>query len=70
LLFRRGCGFRGGSLVKTGGHNIIETGKLEKPVFFGPYMFNFREISRMFLEKEAGVMVADAGGLASRIKIF
>jgi len=60
--------FVGGSLVKTGGHNIIEPASWKKPVFFGPYMFNFREISRMFLEKEAGVMVTDAGGLASRIK--
>jgi 3-deoxy-D-manno-octulosonic-acid transferase len=60
--------FVGGSLVKTGGHNIIEPASWKKPVFFGPHMFNFREISRIFLENKAGVMVFGADDLAFQIK--
>ncbi len=60
--------FVGGSLVKTGGHNILEPASQKKPVFFGPYMFNFRDISRMFLENKAGIMVHDANDLVVKIK--
>ncbi|MDD3344968.1 MAG: 3-deoxy-D-manno-octulosonic acid transferase [Candidatus Omnitrophica bacterium] len=60
--------FVGGSLVKTGGHNIIEPAARKKPVLFGPHMFNFRDISRIFLENKAGIMVHDAKSLAFEIK--
>ncbi|MFA6130157.1 MAG: 3-deoxy-D-manno-octulosonic acid transferase [Candidatus Omnitrophota bacterium] len=60
--------FVGGSLVKTGGHNILEPASQRKPVFFGPYMHNFRDISRLFLEKKAGIMVHDADELAAKAK--
>ncbi|MCX5703052.1 MAG: 3-deoxy-D-manno-octulosonic acid transferase, partial [Candidatus Omnitrophica bacterium] len=32
--------FVGGSLVKKGGHNILEPASCAKPILFGPYMFN------------------------------
>jgi 3-deoxy-D-manno-octulosonic-acid transferase len=35
--------FVGGSLVPTGGHNILEPASLGVPVLFGPNMGNFRE---------------------------
>ena len=60
--------FVGGSLVKTGGHNILEPASQKKPVFFGPHMFNFRDISRMFVENKAGIMVHDANDLVVKIK--
>lgn len=60
--------FVGGSLVKTGGHNILEPAGLKKPVIFGPHMFNFRDITEMFLQNKAGIMVADAAGLKVKIK--
>ncbi|MDD5561059.1 MAG: 3-deoxy-D-manno-octulosonic acid transferase [Candidatus Omnitrophica bacterium] len=60
--------FVGGSLVKTGGHNILEPSSLKKPVFFGPYMFNFRDISRLFVENKAGIMVGDADDLVIKMK--
>ncbi|MDD5409686.1 MAG: 3-deoxy-D-manno-octulosonic acid transferase [Candidatus Omnitrophica bacterium] len=60
--------FVGGSLVKTGGHNILEPASRRKPVFFGPHMHNFRDISRMFLENKAGIMVHDANELAVKAK--
>jgi len=60
--------FIGGSLVKQGGHNLLEPASLKKPVIFGPYMFNFREISELFLKNKAGFMVRDCGKLVVKIK--
>jgi 3-deoxy-D-manno-octulosonic-acid transferase len=51
--------FVGGSLIKKGGHNIIEPAFLNKPVLFGPYMFNFRDIADLFLNQQAAIMVSD-----------
>jgi len=48
--------FIGGSLVRRGGQNPIEGARTGKPVIFGPFMYNFREISEMFLESGAAVM--------------
>jgi len=49
--------FVGGSLIKKGGHNILEPASLNKPILFGPYMFNFRDISDLFLSNKAAIMV-------------
>ena len=56
--------FVGGSLVPTGGHNILEACAAGVPVVFGPHMFNFAEISRLTVERGAGRQVADAADLA------
>ena len=50
--------FIGGSLVPVGGHNVLEPAVFSKPVIFGRYMHNFREIARMLLQKHAGLQVA------------
>jgi len=60
--------FVGGSLVKKGGHNILEPASFKKPVIFGPHMFNFRQISELFLGKQAALMVSDSRQLAGAIK--
>jgi len=60
--------FVGGSLVRKGGHNILEPAALGKPVLFGRHMFNFRDIADMFLEHEAAVCVSDAEDLRAKIK--
>jgi len=60
--------FVGGSLVKSGGHNILEPASLGKPILFGKHMFNFRDIARMFLDKNAGIMVEDAEELESNLR--
>ena len=60
--------FIGGSLVKKGGHNIIEPASLKKPVIFGPYMFNFRQISELFLANQAALAVSGSGELYERVK--
>jgi 3-deoxy-D-manno-octulosonic-acid transferase len=59
--------FVGGSLVPTGGHNVLEPALLGLPVLFGPHMFNFTEAGERLLKVEAARQVADAGELASAV---
>ncbi|MCM8791935.1 MAG: 3-deoxy-D-manno-octulosonic acid transferase [Candidatus Omnitrophica bacterium] len=49
--------FVGGSFVKKGGHNILEPALFKKPIIFGPYMFNFQDISEQFLKENAALVV-------------
>ena len=49
--------FVGGSLVDAGGHNILEPAVFGKPIVFGPYMQNFAEIARAFLDNGAAIQV-------------
>lgn len=51
--------FVGGSLVPVGGHNVLEASLMEKPVVFGSYMHNFKEISSLLLNEGAGLVVHD-----------
>jgi 3-deoxy-D-manno-octulosonic-acid transferase len=51
--------FVGGSLVKVGGHNLLEPAAMKKPVIFSRYMFNFKEISEALLSSGGGIMVKD-----------
>jgi len=60
--------FVGGSLIKKGGHNILEPAGLGKPVIFGPYMFNFRDIARLFLENKACVLAHNREELFLNLK--
>jgi 3-deoxy-D-manno-octulosonic-acid transferase len=60
--------FVGGSLVKGGGHNILEPASLGKPILFGKYMFNFRDITEIFLKNNAGIMVNDGQELEVELK--
>lgn len=55
--------FVGGSLVKVGGHNLLEPAATKKPVIFSRYMFNFKEISEALIAEGGGVMVRDKGEL-------
>jgi 3-deoxy-D-manno-octulosonic-acid transferase len=49
--------FVGGSLVRAGGHNILEPAVFGKPIMFGPHMENFAEIAETFLANDAAVQV-------------
>ena len=49
--------FVGGSLVDHGGHNILEPAVVGKPIVFGPYMQNFKEIAESFIANGAAVCV-------------
>ncbi len=51
--------FVGGSLVKVGGHNLLEPAAMKKPVIFSRYMFNFKEISEALIQAGGGLMVKD-----------
>jgi 3-deoxy-D-manno-octulosonic-acid transferase len=51
--------FVGGSLVRVGGHNILEPLFFKKPVFFGPFMDHFREISDEVLRRGAGFQIRE-----------
>ena len=49
--------FVGGSLVRAGGHNILEPAVFGKPIVFGPHMENFAEIAEAFLANDAASQV-------------
>jgi 3-deoxy-D-manno-octulosonic-acid transferase len=49
--------FVGGSLVATGGHNVLEPAVFGKPIVFGPHMQNFLEIAEAFVSNGAGVQL-------------
>jgi 3-deoxy-D-manno-octulosonic-acid transferase len=56
--------FVGGSLVPSGGHNILEPAAFGKIPVFGPSMENFAEIASRFVNAGAAIQVAnpeDAG---------
>ena len=56
----------GGSLVPTGGHNILEPAAHGKPILIGPHMFNFKDTYALFSKREACITV-DAANLADKI---
>jgi len=56
--------FVGGSLVPTGGHNMLEPAALGKPVIAGPHLFNFTEIAAAMERAGALCRVADSAELA------
>src|SRR3984893_1992965 len=64
-LYRLADGaFVGGSLVESGGHNILEPAAFGKIPVFGPSMENFAEIASRFVAAKAAVQVEspeDAG---------
>jgi 3-deoxy-D-manno-octulosonic-acid transferase len=59
--------FIGGSLVPTGGHNILEPALFRKPILFGPSMSNFREMSEDFLQRDAAVQVKNSEELGREL---
>lgn len=59
--------FVGGSLVATGGHNILEPAVFGRPVVFGPHMQNFAEIATTFVANDAGVQVASDGAFEDEV---
>ncbi len=62
--------FVGGSLVPTGGHNLLEPAAAGVAVVFGPHMFNFTEIARLMVERGAGKRVRDSGEMGSAVAAY
>ncbi len=58
--------FIGGSLVPTGGHNILEPAYWSKPILFGPHMDNF-PIAQEFLSSGAALEVTGAEEIAQAV---
>ena len=59
--------FVGGSLVPTGGHNILEPIAMKVPVFVGPYVHNFQTICQGLLEAEGMIQVHSAQELVDQL---
>jgi 3-deoxy-D-manno-octulosonic-acid transferase len=60
--------FVGGSLAPVGGHNPLEPLFFKKCVLFGPYMFNFADISRMLIEAGGAIQVEGKEDLSLQLK--
>lgn len=59
--------FIGGSLVPTGGHNLIEPAAWGIPVLTGPHLYNFTEVAEK-LGRAGGMKIChNAGQLASTV---
>jgi len=65
LAFYAACdvAFVGGSLVATGGHNVLEAAALARPVLVGPHTFNFAEISQQLINAGGALRVSDTDSL-------
>jgi 3-deoxy-D-manno-octulosonic-acid transferase len=59
--------FVGGSLVPTGGHNLLEPAFWARPIVIGPHMWNFRDIAQLFLQAGAALQVRDAQELSRAV---
>jgi 3-deoxy-D-manno-octulosonic-acid transferase len=60
--------FIGGSLVPVGGHNPFEPLFFKKCVLFGPYMFNFLEVSKSLIEAGGAIQVKSREDLSLHLK--
>jgi 3-deoxy-D-manno-octulosonic-acid transferase len=49
--------FVGGSIARTGGHNILEPAAVGAPVIVGPHMYNFQSIMETFAEAGAVIQL-------------
>jgi len=59
--------FVGGSLVPTGGHNLLEPARLGCALLHGPQMANFADMAAAFRAADAAIEVADADSLAAAV---
>jgi 3-deoxy-D-manno-octulosonic-acid transferase len=59
--------FVGGSLVRVGGHNLLEPAALGVPALTGPHNFNAPDIAELLMEQGAAVVVQDARELAAEV---
>ena len=58
--------FVGGSLVATGGHNMLEPAALGLPILSGTHVFNFAEISQSLVDAEGMLLVENSETLAKQ----
>jgi 3-deoxy-D-manno-octulosonic-acid transferase len=56
--------------VNSGGHNILEPARLQKPILFGPHMTNFQGIAEDMKRRGAAIEVQDAEDLARALIVL
>lgn len=59
--------FMGGSLVPSGGHNILEPARFGKPIIFGPHMDNFKDETKLLREHSACIQVKSTDELREKL---
>lgn len=59
--------FVAGSLVKKGGHNVLEPAALARPVIVGPHTFNFEEITRLLIAAGAAARIGQVDELKEKV---
>ena len=62
--------FVGGSLVPTGGHNMLEPALLRKAVLFGPHTSNFRESADALLAAGGATLVGEGAQLERHVDLL
>ncbi|KRO97412.1 MAG: lipid IV(A) 3-deoxy-D-manno-octulosonic acid transferase [Proteobacteria bacterium] len=62
--------FVGGSLVPTGGHNMIEAAAWGTPVLTGPHLFNFSEVAQLLIEAGGMKVCQDFDDLADQCTLL
>ncbi|MGB6187370.1 MAG: lipid IV(A) 3-deoxy-D-manno-octulosonic acid transferase [Aeromonas molluscorum] len=67
MLAAADVAFVGGSLVKVGGHNLLEPAALGKPCLSGPAYFNFSDITRQLVAQGGAALVMDAAALGEKV---
>ena len=70
LLLLYGCAdivFVGGSLINSGGHNMLEPAAWSLPLLTGNSDFNFAEASRLLQQRSALLVANDATSLAKNM---
>ncbi|ATP07350.1 3-deoxy-D-manno-octulosonic acid transferase [Aeromonas salmonicida] len=67
MLAAADVAFVGGSLVKVGGHNLLEPAALGKPCLTGPAYFNFSDITRQLVAQGGAALVVDAAALGEKV---
>jgi 3-deoxy-D-manno-octulosonic-acid transferase len=60
--------FVGGSLVPTGGHNMLEPALRKKPVLYGPHTSNFRDSAEVLEAAGGALVIKDALELAREME--
>lgn len=59
--------FVGGSLVRVGGHNLLEPAALGLPAVTGPFNYNAPDIAEMLISQGATVVARDAAEIAATV---
>ncbi len=70
LLGTADVAFIGGSLVMTGGHNMLEAAAQGVALCFGPHVFNFSVVSQILIDAGAAFQISNGQELASQVSAW